>query len=109
MLGHSFPTRRSSDLARALRGVVHRGSVVRLRYRVTDDAKRTREIVRVWGPSGRLRVRIHTRLAPSLAGRVYAIRWRVPRSLRPGRALFCVDAYDVQGAHDRGCADLRVR
>jgi V8-like Glu-specific endopeptidase len=103
------PVANRPPTARALRGVVRRGSVVRLRYRVTDDAKRTREIVRVWGPSGTLRVRIHTRLAPSLAGRVYAIRWRVPRSLRPGRALFCVDAYDVQGAHDRGCADLRVR
>ncbi len=95
--------------ARALRGVIRRGTVVRLRYRVTDDARRTREIVRVWGPSGALRVRVHTRLAASLRGRVYAIAWRVPRSLQPGRALFCVDAYDVQGAHDRSCADLRVR
>ena len=89
--------------------MARRGTIVRLRYRVTDDARRTREIVRVWGPSGKLRVRIHTRLAASLPGRVYAIAWRVPRSLRAGRALFCVDAYDVRGAHDRSCADLRVR
>ena len=66
--------------------------------------RRTREIVRVWGPGGRLRVRIHTRLAASLAGRVYTVRWRVPPALVRVAACSCIDAYDVQGAHDRSCA-----
>ena len=95
---------------RALPSSGRAGGVVRLRYRVFDDASaRTREVVTVLRPGGSRVATVRTRFSPSERGIVYHVRWRAPRSL-VGRFRFCVQAEDPSGNRSvRSCAPLMLR
>ena len=84
------------------------GASVRLRYRVYDDSGESRELLtilrgkatvgRVTVPLGEVRYR-----------RVYTAPWRVPKSARPGAALYCAVAVDAAGNQStRSCSAFTV-
>jgi hypothetical protein len=80
------------------------GQVMRLRYRTTDNAGRTRErltlrrngaVVRVWARA----------MAGAPWGMVQRVSWR-PRAA--GTYSLCVSAWDPAGNNQRGCKQFRV-
>jgi hypothetical protein len=99
---------RVAPRARALASKGRRGRVARLRYTVFDNSGRTREVVRIYGRRGRVIGTKRRILAPTAKGRVYFVRWKVPRKVK-GRLRFCVRAWDRAGNRSRlSCARLRL-
>jgi hypothetical protein len=84
------------------------GKVVHLRFKIDDDHQVTRQVITVWAPSGRLRLRVKKPLGPTVPGRVYSVDWRVPVQLSGGLKMFCVQAFDAEGKNKQACAPLRL-
>ena len=86
-----------------------RGQAARLRYRVRDDSRRSREWADVYRGKKRLAT-VRGPLDEADPGVLfYFLRWRVPRSLVPGTLRFCVTAQDPTGNRSRrSCAPLRI-
>jgi len=85
-----------------------RGTLAELRYRVYDDSFHSREILTVLRGKvvlGRVVVpleHVHYR-------QVYSADWRVPRTIKPGTALWCAVATNAAGnASKQSCSTLRV-
>jgi hypothetical protein len=97
---------------RALVSTGIRGAAVKLRYRVSDNSRATRELVTVYrGKSSRVK-RIATRFGlTGAAGKVYFVRWKSPRSrVRQGLWRFCVQAFDRAGNRSKvSCARIKLR
>jgi hypothetical protein len=92
---------------RSSRGVA--GKLMSLRYYVSDDSNRTREVIRVY-VAGRLVATIRNALQKSERGAIYVRRWKVPPTLANKTGRFCVQAFDAAGnASDRRCASLKIR
>jgi hypothetical protein len=84
------------------------GTSVGLRFRVYDDSGQSRELLTILHgkttvgsvsvPLGKVRYR-----------QVYTARWRVPRSAKPGQALYCAVAVDPAGNRSkRSCSAFTV-
>jgi Divergent InlB B-repeat domain len=93
-----------------LRATARHGAVAQLRYRVFDDSKASRVNATVLAGKGKATLaRLSVPLAPVDYRRVYALRWKVPKGLQPGRRLFCVVATDAAGnTSKRSCSALVV-
>jgi hypothetical protein len=86
-----------------------RGRTAQLRFRVFDDSGQSREVVTVLDGK-RVLARIAVPLGSVVYRRVYAARWRVPRTLAPGRRRFCAVAVDAAGNRStRSCSALGIR
>jgi hypothetical protein len=85
------------------------GTIVRLRYRVTDDSGRSREWATVYRGATRLAV-VKGRLDEADPDALfYFLPWRAPREIGPGTLRFCVQAQDPTGnTSRRSCARLRL-
>jgi hypothetical protein len=93
----------------ALPGTIRPGKKVQLRYRVSDDSGRSREVVRVYGRNYFLYANIVSPLERA-RGAVDSVSWTVPRILDENKLRFCVLARDRTGnASKASCAGLRVR
>jgi hypothetical protein len=98
-----------SPHVRALAASVKRGKSVKLRYRVSDNSGRSREVVRVYGKNLFLYANVVSPMERARGG-VDSVRWRAPRHLDERRLRFCVLARDPAGNASRtACAPLRVR
>lgn len=86
-----------------------RGTVVRLRYRVTDDSGRSREWATVYQGARKLTV-VRGRLDEADPEALfYFLPWQAPRALPPGPLRFCVQAADPTGNTSApSCATLRL-
>jgi hypothetical protein len=101
---------RIAPRVRALPSRGKRGRFARLRYTVFDASGRTREVVRIYGRRGRVLATKRRILATTRRGRVYFVRWKVPRKTKLQRPRFCVRAWDAAGNRSRlSCARLRIR
>jgi hypothetical protein len=84
------------------------GRAAPLRYRVSDSSGRSREVVRVYGPSYALYATLVKPLRRVRAG-AQEVRWRIPRAIRASRLRFCVLATDPSGNTSHpSCAPLRI-
>ncbi|MES1247538.1 MAG: hypothetical protein ABUS54_07690, partial [Actinomycetota bacterium] len=82
------------------------GGLVSLRYRLSDDSKRTREIITVYRGSAVVKI-INTAMNAIANGSVYSAAWHAPRGTRADK--FCVVAVDPAGNRSsRSCASLRL-
>jgi subtilisin family serine protease len=89
---------------RALAASGRRGSLVRLRYRVSDNSGRTRDRIQVFRRSRRVST-FRFKLGRTGA---FSVRWRAPSSGVGFR--FCVRAWDATGNASRpSCARIRLR
>jgi hypothetical protein len=108
--GGSTAVPNRAPVVRPLAGTTKRGVAVKLRFRVTDDHRKTREVITVYTKGGRLKVRIKTKLRATVPNRVYTVSWRVPKLMQTGAGKFCVQAFDEAGARSKNvCAPLRVK
>ncbi len=82
-------------VVRALTSSGKKGTLVGLRFQVSDDGGRTRELIQVYG-GGKLVKTILTSTTESRPGVVYSFKWRVPRTIR-GAVRFCVRAWTRPG------------
>jgi Divergent InlB B-repeat domain len=99
---------RTPPIASALPSSGKRGRIAKLRYTASDASGRSREVLRIVRGKRLLHVvRVPTaHVAPQ---RVYAARWRVPRTIRPGLLKLCVTAIDPSANRSRmSCAPLRI-
>jgi len=85
-----------------------RGTIAKLRFRVYDDDKRSREVLTILRgkvPIGQVVVpmaRVHYR-------EIYTATWPVPRTEAPGRHMWCAVASDQAGNQSkRSCSILRI-
>jgi hypothetical protein len=93
---------------RALASSGRAGSLVKLRYRVSDDGRRTREQIKIYRGDQFLRT-LATRTSLSEPGVTYWFEWRAPRAL-VGLFRFCVTAIDPDGNQaGPSCARLQLR
>jgi hypothetical protein len=98
-----------SPRVRALATSVKRGRRTKLRYRVTDNSGRSREVVRVYGKNFFLYANILSPMERA-RGKVDSVAWRAPRHMSERRLRFCVLARDPAGNASRAaCAPLKVR
>lgn len=100
---------RTAPRVRALASAGRRGTAIRLRYRLTEAGKKSREWAVV--TSGRKTVAtVRGRLdAVDPDALYYVLRWRSPRVTQPGRYRFCVHAVDAAGNRSKpSCATLAV-
>jgi hypothetical protein len=82
------------------------GTRVKLRYRVSNDSERSREIVRIY-KEGALVATVRTSMSSISNGSVYYAIWNAPRSAKA--AAFCVTSIDPAGvASKASCASLRL-
>ena len=84
------------------------GAIAVLRYRVWDDSRESREeLTVVDGKVVLKRIAVPTHEVEYRT--IYSVRWRVPRSLRPGRLRFCAVGVDEAGNRSRRtCSPFRV-
>ncbi|MDQ5821317.1 MAG: hypothetical protein M3540_07755 [Actinomycetota bacterium] len=93
----------------ALASTGKRGNAARLRYRVSDNSGKSREHVTVYRGGKRLATIRSPLDAAEAAALFYYVRWKVPRSLTPGKLRFCVQAWDAAGNRSKtSCASLRI-
>lgn len=86
-----------------------RGKAARLRYRVSDDSGRAREVVRVYGPAFFLFTTIVSPTERARAGTVDSVMWRVPTTAPARSVRFCVVASDPAGNLTApSCAAVRI-
>jgi hypothetical protein len=86
-----------------------RGTLAQLRYRVYDDSFHSREVVTVLRAKGGAVGRVVVRLQHVHYRQVYTALWRVPKTMPPGKALWCAVATDAAGnASKQSCSTLRV-
>jgi subtilisin family serine protease len=92
---------------RALAARGRRGSLIRLRFTVSDDTGEARETVKVYKGASVLKT-LALGFARAATATPRVATWRAARSGKPNR--FCVQAWDRGGhASARSCAALRVR
>jgi hypothetical protein len=94
-------------LVHALRSFGRRGRIARLRYTVYDNSGITREAVVVFRGRRAIAGGV-TDFGPARRGRVYFVRYRVPRK-SPRKLTFCVQSEDRAGNRSRvSCAPLLI-
>jgi hypothetical protein len=97
-----------SPVVRALGASVKPGGRTKLRYRVSDNSGRSREVVRVYGRNFFLYASIVSAMERA-RGKVDSVAWRAPAHLDERKLRFCVLARDPAGNASRAvCAPLRV-
>lgn len=93
---------------KALASVVKRGTLGKLRYRVSDDSGRSVESITVYRRKTAI-ARLPGQLGDSL-GETYYLAWKVRKALKKGSYRFCVSSADEAGNRARpSCAALKVR
>jgi hypothetical protein len=99
---------RAPPRLRTIPGTAARGKTADLRYRVSDDSGKSRELLTIM--QGKTTIgRVAVPLAPVANGHTYTAHWRVPRGLRPGTRLYCGIAVDAAGnLSTRSCARFRI-
>jgi len=100
---------RVAPRVRALASTGRAGTRVRLRYRVTDASRRTRE----WATITAAGRRVGTVKAPFHAldpdALHYVLFWQAPRATAPARYRFCVRSADAAGnVAAESCATVQV-
>jgi hypothetical protein len=96
--------------ARALASHGRLHGTASLRYRVTENTRNARVVVRVSGPVRIAQAAVSSHFHRVTPGTVYALRWKVPRRLTAKHLRFCVQALDHAGlAGRRSCASLTLR
>lgn len=85
-----------------------RGGTAKLQYRVFDDSGHSREVLTIF--QGRKPIaHVAVALGEVRYRHVYTATWRVPRSERPGKRLWCAVASDEAGnTSKRSCSLLRI-
>ena len=83
-----------------------RGALLRLRYRVSDDAGHTSECITVYRRT-RVQKKFFRALRKTDSAVAYWVAWRAPGRRFTGR--FCVRATDRAGSSATSCASLRIR
>jgi hypothetical protein len=91
----------------ALTAAAKKGKPATLRYRVFDASGRSREVVRVYGPSFLLFATIVKGFAKAKPKRTSTIVWKVPTDLQTTKLKFCVLAEDPAGNQRTACAPIR--
>jgi hypothetical protein len=89
-----------------------RGRQVKLRYRVFDNSRTTRELVTVYRGKTRRVKRIGTEFGSTgPRGKIYFVRWRAPRrGVGGGFWRFCVQAFDRAGNKSKlSCARIKFK
>jgi hypothetical protein len=86
-----------------------RGQTARLRYRVNENSRRSREWANVFRGNRRLAT-VRGPLDEADPSVLYSfLRWRVPAGVAPGMLRFCVTAEDPTGNRSRpSCGPLRI-
>ena len=98
---------RKPPTVKALASTARRGAASSLRYTVTDESGTAQQQTTVL--LGRKRVASFQGAFVPATGKPSAARWRVPRSLKPGRYTFCVRAKDLAGnLSAQSCATLKI-
>lgn len=100
---------RVAPVVQALPSVGRPGASAQLRYRVREQAGRSRETATVFRGRTRLatvRGRMHV-VEPDVL--FYFLPWRVPMNVKAGALRFCVQSVDPTGNRSRpSCAPLRI-
>src|SRR4029077_9718331 len=86
-----------------------RGTIAKLRFRVYDDSKHSREVLTILR-DGKVPVgRVTVPLQDVRYRQIYTATWPVPKSMPPGKHLWCGVALDLAGnATERSCSLLRI-
>ncbi len=91
----------------ALPSVGRAGDAVHLRYRLSDNSKRTRERIRI-RHLAKVIATFQTRLLPIINGGVYYATWK-SQPTAPAVSSFCVTAFDPAGNESQpSCATLHL-
>jgi hypothetical protein len=93
---------------RTFSAVGEKGKVVKLKYTVFDASGRSREVIRVYGPSLLLLATFTRTFAKSKPKRTTAVIWKVPRNLATTKLRFCVLAQDPAGNQRTRCAPVHL-
>jgi hypothetical protein len=93
---------------RTLPATAARGTIAQLRYRVYDDSFHSREVLTIL--SGKATVgRVVVPIEHVHYRQVYTAGWRVPKSMKPGKTLWCAVATDAAGnTSTQSCSALRI-
>lgn len=103
--GGGFIADTSAPVVRAIPSSGRVGSVVHLRYRLSDNSRRTRERIRV-RHAGRVIGSAQTQMAAIVNGSAYYVTWNAPLTA-PAHSSFCVVATDPSGNESQpSCAPL---
>lgn len=98
----------TAPVVRALPSAGKPGSVIRLRYTVSDDSGKTADTIAVYRRTSLL-MRGQTKLGPAVRGKVYYVRWSAPAAAK-GPLRFCVSAADAAGNRSApSCAAITLR
>ena len=94
---------------RALASTGAKGKTAALRFTVYDASGKSREIVRVYGPSYLLFATISKGFGKAKPKQTVAVTWKVPADLQTTKLQFCVLAQDAAGNQSRtSCAPLKI-
>jgi hypothetical protein len=86
-----------------------KGKTATLRFTVYDAGGKTREVVRVYGPSYLLFATISKGFAKSKPKQNTSVVWKVPADLQTTKLQFCVLAQDPAGNQSKtSCAPLKI-
>ncbi len=93
----------------ALASTGTKGKTATLRFTVYDASGRSREIVRVYGPSYLLFATISKGFAKAKPKQKASVVWKVPADLQTTKLQFCVLAQDPAGNQSKtSCAPLKI-
>jgi hypothetical protein len=93
----------------ALASTGKKGKTATLRFTVYDASGKSREIVRVYGPSYLLFASISTRFGKAKPRQKLSVVWKVPADLETAKLRFCVLAEDKAGNQSKTrCAPLKI-
>ncbi len=98
----------TAPAVRAVAATGSKGKAATLRYRVFDAGGRSREVVRVYGPSYLLFATIVRPFAKAKPQRSTSVVWNVPADLETTKLRFCVLAQDPAGNQRTSCAPLKI-
>ncbi|HST25641.1 MAG TPA: hypothetical protein VLJ76_06595 [Gaiellaceae bacterium] len=86
-----------------------KGKPAKLRFTVYDASGKSREIVRVYGPSYLLFATIATRFGKAKPKQTTSVTWKVPADLQTTKLQFCILAQDPTGNQSvTSCAPLKI-
>jgi hypothetical protein len=93
----------------ALASTGKKGKAATLRFTVYDASGKSREVVRVYGPSFLLFATIAKGFGKAKPKQKTSVVWRVPADLQTTKLQFCVLAQDPTGNESRtSCAPLKI-
>ena len=86
-----------------------KGKPAKLSFTLFDASGKSRQVVRVYGPSYLLFATITTKFVKAKPRQKTFVLWKVPADLQPARLQFCVLAQDPAGNQSRtSCAPLKI-